>query len=78
MKDKPQDEEPLPPLPPKPPREQPIIQNHRIVIIGDGEEATLTALMIARDNVVNFYKYKVYLIKGGKGVKPDSKDAENL
>jgi hypothetical protein len=78
MKDKPQEEEPLPPLPPMPQREQPIIQNHRIVIIGDGEEASLTALMIARDNVVNFYKYKVYLIKGGKGVKPDTKDAENL
>jgi len=76
MKSKPEEEE-LPPLPPLPQRDSPIGQNHRIVIIGDGEEAALTALMIARDRVVNYYKYKVYLIQGGKGVKPDAKDAEN-
>jgi hypothetical protein len=38
----------------------------------------LTALMIARDRIVNHYKYKVFLIQGGKGVKPDALEAENL
>lgn len=46
-------------------------------MIGDGEEAALTALLLARDAIITErYHYKIFLIQGGKGVRPDSKEAE--
>jgi len=47
-------------------------------VIGDGEDAALTAFMIARDPTVNHYQYFVHLIQGGKGVRPDWQEAEDI
>jgi hypothetical protein len=48
-------------------------------VIGDGEEASLTAYMLARNQIIQEYNYKVFLIMGGRGVQKQSKDAdENL
>jgi hypothetical protein len=71
----PKDNEELPPLPEMPEQKKPIIQTKRIVVIGDGEDAALTAFMIARDPTVNHYQYVVHLIQGGKGVRPDWQEA---
>ena len=48
-------EEELPNLPEMPEQKKPIIQTKRIVVIGDGEDAALTAFMIARDPTVAHY-----------------------
>jgi hypothetical protein len=47
-------------------------------VIGDGEDAALTAFLIARDPTIAHYQYSVQLIQGGKGVKPDYQQAENI
>jgi hypothetical protein len=47
-------------------------------VIGDGEDAALTAFMIARDPTINHYNYRVFLIQGGKGVKPDWEEVEAI
>ena len=51
----PKDSEELPPLPEMPEQKKPIIQTKRIVVIGDGDDALLTAFMIARDPTVIHY-----------------------
>lgn len=44
-------------------------------MVGDGEEATLTAYALAQERVIQQYKYQIYLIQGGHGVKTELKHA---
>lgn len=74
----PNNKEELLPLPELPEKKKPIIQTKRIVVIGDGEDAALTAFMIARDPTVNHFQYNVHLIQGGKGVRPDSQQVLDI
>lgn len=45
-------------LPPEEPEhKKPIMQTKRIVVIGDGEDAALTAFIISRDPTIAHYQY---------------------
>ena len=44
----------------------------RIVVVGDGQEAALTAYSLTRQKAIQDYHYQVYLIQG---VRKDSDDA---
>ena len=41
---------------------EPISKAKRIVVIGDGQEAALTAYEISRSETIAKYQYQVYLI----------------
>lgn len=55
---------------------KPIMKTKRIVVIGDGEEASLTAYLLSKDHVVRRFNYQIYLIQGGRGVQNQVKEAD--
>lgn len=52
----------------------PIMKIKRIVVIGDGEQASLVAYLLARNQIIQQYKYQVYLIMGGRGVQKQAEE----
>ena len=40
----------------------PVLKTNRIVVIGDGEEASLTAYMLSKNDAIAKYNYNIVLI----------------